>query len=53
GYETGEDGNERKLELDVDLGFEPVEVDGMPVIEDVNLVGTEGSDERIYMFTEV
>lgn len=53
GYETGENGNERKLGLDVDLGFEPVEVQGGPVIEEVNLEGTEGSDERIYMSREV
>jgi len=53
GYETGENGNERKLGLDVDLGFEPVEVQGGPVIEEVNLEGTKGSDERIYMSREV
>lgn len=46
-------GNERKLGLDVDLGFEPVEFNGKPVIEEVKLVGTEGSDQRIYMSKEV
>lgn len=46
-------GNETKLGLDVDLGFEPVEVDGGPVIEEVDLVGVDGTDQRIYMSREV
>lgn len=46
-------GNEKKLGLDVDLGFEPVEAEGKPVIQEVELVGTEGADQRIYMSREV
>lgn len=45
--------NEKKLGLDVDLGFEPVETEGGPAIQEVELVGTEGSDKRIYMDREV
>ena len=47
---TSVEENEKKLGLDDDLGFEALEPDGEIVTEEVDSVGTEGSDLRGYFW---
>lgn len=50
---TSIEGNEKKLGLDSDLGFEPLETDGELVTEEVDSYGVDGSDLRGYFWRNI
>ncbi|PSG99186.1 MAG: hypothetical protein BRC29_03605 [Nanohaloarchaea archaeon SW_7_43_1] len=54
-----EDENEKKLGLDSDLGFEPVNYEGEPLVKEIEQIGVEDeegnpmTDPRVYMWREL